>query len=74
MDLLKIDVEGHELEVIKGNAEFLNLCKKVVLETHEKEGGPCKDKIMKVLRRHGFKLSIVSNPCFQGYDILYGHK
>lgn len=38
VNLLKLDVEGHELEVLRGADRFLNICKHTAFETHGGKG------------------------------------
>lgn len=72
VDLLKIDVEGHELEVLRGANRFLDICKHIAMETHEREGGPPNSQITEALKEHGFKVQLVRYSDFD--DMLYGWK
>lgn len=54
VNFLKIDVEGHELEVLKGANYVLNKCENIAIETHELENDPLCAQIQEVLREHGF--------------------
>lgn len=71
VDLLKLDVEGHELEVLRGANRFLSMCKHIVMETHEKEGGPPNAQIIETLKKYNFKIELVYSEL---NDILYGWK
>lgn len=74
VDFLKIDVEGHELEVLKGAGHFLDICGHVAVETHERVGGPSNTQIIESLRRHEFKTELI-NPRFAvNNDMIYGWK
>lgn len=53
IDILKLDVEGSELEILKSSKDFLPNIKKIVIEWHsEKLKKGCKD----FLKENGFKL------------------
>ncbi len=68
VDLLKIDVEGHELEVLKGANWFLTICKHIAMETHEGENNaPSNVQIIENLEKHGFAIK-------QSGSMLYGWK
>ena len=53
VDILKIDVEGMELEILKSGKNLLNKICKIVVEWHSKE---IKARIKKFLKEKGFKL------------------
>ena len=53
VDILKLDVEGMELEILKSGKNLLNKICKIVVEWHSKE---IKDRIKKFLKEKGFKL------------------
>ena len=40
INFMKIDVEGHEVSVLQGAKHCLAICQKIVLESHQKRGGP----------------------------------
>lgn len=60
VNLLKLDVEGHELEVLRGTPRFLEICEHIAIETHERRGGPSNGQIIKELRKHRFKTELVN--------------
>jgi FkbM family methyltransferase len=74
ISFLKLDVEGHELEVLKGAERFLSICANIAMETHERGGGPRNSEIIKVLEKSSFKTKLVLNPRFSDNDIIYGWK
>lgn len=60
--LLKIDVQGYELEVLRGAGEYLGLFDAVVLEvSHEPlyDGAPLPEQLAGFLAEHGFVLHSV---------------
>jgi len=74
VDFLKLDVEGHELEVLRGADHFLDICENVAMETHERVGGPSNAEIIEVLQGHKFKTKLIVNPLFEVNDMIYGRK
>ena len=53
IDILKIDIEGSEVEALLGSSETLEITKRIVLEYHStKLGDDCK----RLLSDHGFRL------------------
>jgi len=53
VDILKLDVEGMELEILKSSRNLLNKIHKIVVEWHSKK---IKDNLKKFLKENGFKL------------------
>jgi len=72
VDLLKLDVEGHELEVLRGAGRFLEICRHIAMETHERLGGPTNNQITRILETHGFNTELVSYN--EDVDLLYAWK
>jgi FkbM family methyltransferase len=72
VNFLKLDVEGHEIEVLKGANRFLDICECIAMETHERQGGPSNNIIIGELRQHGFKIDLLKLNKYN--DILYGWK
>lgn len=72
VNFLKLDVEGHELEILKGANHFLNICKHIAMETHEKMGGPSNNQLIEELENHSFKVEL-SKFC-ENNDMIYGWK
>jgi len=57
--LLKIDVEGFELQVLKGAAELLNISEIVIVETSiakRFEGGTVLEDVVEFMRSRGFRI------------------
>ena len=69
-DLIKIDVQGAELDVLKGSKEALKNCKDLILELQIVEynkGAPLRDEVIKYVENLGFRL--ISGPfCDNGPD------
>jgi FkbM family methyltransferase len=72
INLLKIDVEGHELEVLKGAESFLGICDNIAMEKHERIRGPRNEQISGILEKYGFRTEIVRYSEFN--DLLYAWK
>mmetsp|Transcript_4941 Transcript_4941/g.15011 ORF Transcript_4941/g.15011 Transcript_4941/m.15011 type:complete len:307 (+) Transcript_4941:91-1011(+) len=75
IDLLKVDVEGDELEVIRGIlASDWSRIKQVVAEVHDVNGRL--DRIVKLLRRHRMTVVAVrqSGGLFEGYQMVIPHE
>lgn len=83
--MLKIDVQGYELSVLRGAASLLKRCKYVQIEAsfqHDYEGNAHVADVMAVMRDHGFRcfdiLDILRMPKFEGSgmreaDFLFLH-
>ena len=72
LNLLKLDVEGHEIEVLRGANRLLNICNQIAMETHEKVGGPSNAQIIEELRKHCFKTEVAKHSVES--DMIYGWK
>lgn len=64
VDILKIDVEGMELEVLHGCRKNLEKVKKIVVERHSKE---LRDKVVSFLLSKNFKVVFEEDPGFEQY-------
>jgi FkbM family methyltransferase len=53
IDILKIDIEGSEVEALLGSSETLEITKRIVLEYHSVE---LRDQCKRLLSDHGFQL------------------
>lgn len=62
IDILKLDVEGSEVEIFRSNAEFwLSRTKSIIVETHSEEGTCI---VLEILRRHAWTAERVRNLYF----------
>jgi FkbM family methyltransferase len=69
-DLIKMDVQGAELDVIKGATECLRHCKDLILELQKVEynkGAPLKDEVIAYVKSLGFS-HVVGPFCDNGPD------
>jgi FkbM family methyltransferase len=63
-DFIKIDVEGGEMEVLKGLAGIIsNHHPKILIATHNKN---CHSYALDFLRKYGYRLEILNPCCFRG--------
>ena len=58
-EFVKIDVEGAELEVLRGMGEAIQSVKRMFVETH---GVTLKEECLKWMRQQGFQIRPASNP------------
>ena len=68
-DLIKIDVQGAELDVLRGAEECLSHASDLIIELQHKEyniGSPSADEVIQYLKSRGFKL--ISNFCYTDHD------
>lgn len=55
VDLLKVDVEGSEIEIFEGAPKDVwKQIDRVILEYHDLIRPGCKERVLKVLKKHGF--------------------
>ena len=74
-DLIKMDVQGAEVDILKGATETLKQVNDVILEAQNvnyNEGAPKVDEVIEFMDKIGFKL--VSNFCQGGVDGDYHFK
>ena len=73
VDILKIDVEGMELDVLQGGQGCLDRIDRIVVERHNKK---LRNEIVIFLSRHGFNLVYEEDSCFEHYygDLYFINK
>lgn len=54
--LVKIDIEGTEIELFSENYQWLQIVDRVWLETHDRFRPGCSEKAKKALKEHGFDI------------------
>jgi len=67
--LLKIDVQGYELEVLSGGPRFLAFVDDVIVECSVRplyDGAPSAEEVISILSKHGFCLSDVAGELREG--------
>lgn len=72
IDFVKLDIEGAEIETLEGAKHILNETKKVVLETHLRDGKKTTFTIQRFLKARGFRVSTVNRGDF--CDMVYAEK
>lgn len=68
-DLIKIDVQGAELDILKGSENVLKTCNDIIIElrhTEYNKGSPLANEVIEYLKSKSFKL--VKNFCNSEYD------
>lgn len=68
IDAIKMNVEGAEIEAIKGAEETLDKCKRVLIAAHHsREGVVTADKVISMLESKGFTATLLHGICAQYY-------
>jgi FkbM family methyltransferase len=57
IDLLKMDIEGAELEVLLDSQDWIGLVDTILVELHDSIRPGCTDALMEALRGHTFEIS-----------------
>ncbi len=69
IDILKVDVEGMELDILKGSDKMLQKCRRIVVERHSRQ---IRDELMKMLGSQGFELVFQEDAdCIKYYGDMY---
>ncbi|HKE44001.1 MAG TPA: FkbM family methyltransferase [Steroidobacteraceae bacterium] len=55
IDILKLDVEGAELELLTGDLEWLRQVRMLIVELHERYAPGCTARLNEVMQRYGFE-------------------
>ncbi len=59
VNLLKLYVVGHELEVLQLATRFINIYKQIAIENYERQGEPSNAQITEELRKYEFTIELV---------------
>jgi FkbM family methyltransferase len=60
VDLMKIDIEGAEVDIVSGDCDWLDVVDAIAIETHPKYVDPA--PVREALRRHGMRAIDASGP------------
>lgn len=74
IDLLKIDVEGYELEVLKGASSVIDRTKMIYFESwikHSEKFGYTTASLTSILRERGFSIFKSEHDCWREIDMDY---
>ncbi len=72
IDLLKMDVEGAEIEIVEGaSAALWQKVRRVVCEYHDRFRPGCCDRVSACLRSHGFRVEIQAAPPDGTVGLIY---
>jgi FkbM family methyltransferase len=72
IDFMKMNIEGAELEALKGAKKSLNLVNRILVQTHKVKAEKTTVKVQKLLEECGFKTMVksINNSC----DLVYGKR
>lgn len=57
LDVLKIDIEGGEIDVFSKNTEWLKVTKYIIIELHDYKAKGCSKALINAIKDHNYRIS-----------------